>query len=168
MLNLQRNLDEKQEERDDLERQVKSLKNELDALSQAQGESGKNAVEAEKARLAAQREIDRLNEEILNMEEELQQHERDATSAMAELAAKKLEFERAQAAKDQEVEDKKREATRKIRALEEELDEEKRSRQTVLGAKKKLETELQEQSDAIESANRTKEEYSRQLRKYQV
>ena len=103
LLNLQRNLEEKQEERDDLERQVKSLKGELDSLSQAQGESGKNAVEAEKARLALQREVDRLNEDILAMEEELQQHERDATSATTELAAKKLEFERTLAAKDQEV-----------------------------------------------------------------
>ena len=103
LLNLQRNLEEKQEERDELERQVRSLKGELDSLSQAQGESGKNAVEAEKARLGLQREVDRLNEEILAMEEELQQHERDATSATTELAAKKLEFERALAAKDQEV-----------------------------------------------------------------
>ena len=37
------------------------------------------------------------------MEEDLTQHERDATSATTELAAKKLEFERALAAKDQEV-----------------------------------------------------------------
>lgn len=168
LLNLQRNLEEKQEERDDLERQVRSLKGELDSLSQAQGESGKNAVEAEKARLGLQREIDRLNEDILAMEEELQQHERDATSATTELAAKKLEFERALAAKDQEVDDKKRDAARKIRALEEELDEEKRAKQLAVNNKKKLESELQEQADAIEAGLRAKEEFGRQLKKLQI
>ncbi|XP_075260302.1 uncharacterized protein LOC142351925 isoform X3 [Convolutriloba macropyga] len=167
LLNLQRNLDERQEEKDDLERQVKSLKNDLDSLSQAQGESGKNALEAEKARLALQREVEKLNEEILVMEEDLTQHERDATSATTELAAKKLEFERALAAKDQEVEDKKRDAARKLRALEEELDEERRGKQSALSAKKKLESELQEQADAIEAAHRSKEEFARQLKKYQ-
>ncbi|XP_063723114.1 myosin-10-like isoform X3 [Symsagittifera roscoffensis] len=167
LLNLQRNLDERMEEMQDLERQVKSLKNDLDSLSQTQGETGKTAMEAEKARLALQREVERLNEEILAMEEDLTQHERDATSATTELAAKKLEFERALAAKDQEVEDKKREASRKLRALEEELDEERRAKQTAIAGKKKMESELQEHADAIEAAHRSKEEFARQIKKYQ-
>ena len=93
---------------------------------------------------------------------------RDATSATTELAAKKLEFERALAAKDQEVEDKKREASRKLRALEEELDEERRAKQTAIAGKKKMESELQEHADAIEAAHRSKEEFARQIKKYQV
>ena len=66
------------------------------------------------------------------------------------------------------MEDKKRDAARKLRALEEELDEERRGKQSALSAKKKLESELQEQADAIEAAHRSKEEFARQLKKYQV
>ncbi|XP_066568933.1 myosin-10 [Amia ocellicauda] len=167
-LALTRELQAALEAREELDRNHRQLRAEVDQLLSAQDDAGKNVHELERCRRALEGEAQSLRVQVQEMEEELAQAEDARLRLEVTLQALRTQGERESSAREQSHEERRRLLSKQVRDLEAQLEEERTQRAQATAARKQLEAELQEAESQVEAANRGREEAQRQLRKLQA
>ncbi|PIC50791.1 hypothetical protein B9Z55_001555 [Caenorhabditis nigoni] len=165
---LSNELSEKKDLIDQLEKDKRMLKLEIDNLASNKDDAGKNVYELEKTKRRLDEELNRAEQQIIELEDALQIAEDARSRVEVNMQALKAEFERQLAAREEDEEDRKKGLAAKIRNLTEELESEQRSRQTAVANKKKFELQVSELTEKNEAAFRQIEDLTRQLRKAQL
>ncbi|CAP28112.2 Protein CBR-NMY-2 [Caenorhabditis briggsae] len=176
---LSNELSEKKDLIELLEKDKRMLKLEIDNLVRSQyfiklfqasnkDDAGKNVYELEKTKRRLDEELNRAEQQIIELEDALQIAEDARSRVEVNMQALKAEFERQLAAREEDEEDRKKGLAAKIRNLTEELESEQRSRQNAVANKKKFELQVSELTEKNEAAFRQIEDLTRQLRKAQL
>lgn len=161
-------LTEKKDLVEQLEKEKRTLKLEIDNLASTTDDAGKNAYELEKTKRRLDEELNRAEQQIIELEDALQIAEDARSRVEVNMQAMRTEFERQLAAREEDEEDRKKGLSSKIRTLTEELESEQRARQSATAAKKKIELQISELTEKNEAAFRQIEDLNRQLRKAQL
>ncbi|UMM12123.1 hypothetical protein L5515_001062 [Caenorhabditis briggsae] len=165
---LSNELSEKKDLIELLEKDKRMLKLEIDNLASNKDDAGKNVYELEKTKRRLDEELNRAEQQIIELEDTLQIAEDARSRVEVNMQALKAEFERQLAAREEDEEDRKKGLAAKIRNLTEELESEQRSRQNAVANKKKFELQVSELTEKNEAAFRQIEDLTRQLRKAQL
>ncbi|ULU11165.1 hypothetical protein L3Y34_014981 [Caenorhabditis briggsae] len=165
---LSNELSEKKDLIELLEKDKRMLKLEIDNLASNKDDAGKNVYELEKTKRRLDEELNRAEQQIIELEDALQIAEDARSRVEVNMQALKAEFERQLAAREEDEEDRKKGLAAKIRNLTEELESEQRSRQNAVANKKKFELQVSELTEKNEAAFRQIEDLTRQLRKAQL
>ncbi|XP_053865869.1 myosin-10-like isoform X2 [Malaclemys terrapin pileata] len=168
VLSLTRALEESLELREELDRQNKQLRAELDDLVSSKDDVGKNVHELERSKRALEQQVQEMRAQLEELEDELQATEDGKLRLEVTLQAMKAQHERDLQSRDDSNDDKKKLLAKQVRDLEQELDGERKQRAQVVAARKKLELDLQEVLGQIDTANKGREEAVKQLRKLQA
>lgn len=168
VLSLSRALEEALELREELDRQNKQLRAELDDLVSSKDDVGKNVHELERSKRALEQQTQEMRAQLEELEDELQGAEDGKLRLEVTLQALRAQHERELQSRDDASDDKKKLLAKQVRDLEQELDGERKQRAQVAAARKKLELDLQEVLGQIDSANKGRDEAIKQLRKLQV
>uniref|UniRef100_A0A8C6TMM6 Myosin, heavy chain 14, non-muscle n=1 Tax=Neogobius melanostomus TaxID=47308 RepID=A0A8C6TMM6_9GOBI len=152
----------------ELERLNKQLRQEMEHLVNQQDDVGKNVHELERARRALDTEAQSLRVQTQELEEELTEAENSRLRLEVTLQALKAQFERELSTSEEKGEEKRRALSKQVRELEIQLEEERSQRSQAVTSKKQLEAELQDSESQVEAANRGKEEATKQLRRVQA
>ncbi|KAM9112900.1 LOW QUALITY PROTEIN: myosin-10-like [Pangshura tecta] len=166
VLSLTRALEESLELREELDRQNKQLRAELDDL--VSDDVGKNVHELERSKRALEQQVQEMRAQLEELEDELQATEDGKLRLEVTLQAVKAQHERELQSRDNTDDDKKKLLAKQVRDLEQELDGERKQRAQAVAARKKLELDLQEVLGQIDAANKGREEAVKQLRKLQA
>ncbi|CAL8247285.1 unnamed protein product [Lota lota] len=166
-LALARALQEAQDQREELERANKQLRQEMEQLVNQQDDVGKNVHELERSRRALETEAQSLRGQTQELEEELSEAENSRLRLEVTLQALKAQFEREISTNEEKGEEKRRTLSKQLRELETQLEEERSQRSQAMTVKKQLEAELQEAEAQVEAATRGREEAVKQLRRLQ-
>ncbi|CAL8290473.1 unnamed protein product [Merluccius merluccius] len=166
-LALARALQEAQDQREELERANKQLRQEMEQLVNQQDDVGKNVHELERSRRALDTEAQNLRVQTQELEEELSEAENARLRLEVTLQALKAQFEREISTNEEKGEEKRRTLSKQLRELEAQLEEERSQRSQALTVKKQLEATLQEAEGQAETATRGREEAVKQLRRIQ-
>uniref|UniRef100_A0A4W3JUZ9 Myosin heavy chain 10 n=1 Tax=Callorhinchus milii TaxID=7868 RepID=A0A4W3JUZ9_CALMI len=167
-LALNRALDEALEAKEELERQNKQLRAEMEDLMSSKDDVGKNVHELEKSKRALEHQVEEMRTQLEELEDELQATEDAKLRLEVNMQAMKAQFERDLQARDEQNEEKKRMLVKQVRELETELEDERKQRAQAVGARKKLEMDLKDLEAQIEAANKGRDEAIKQLRKLQA
>uniref|UniRef100_A0A8C6TI91 Myosin, heavy chain 14, non-muscle n=1 Tax=Neogobius melanostomus TaxID=47308 RepID=A0A8C6TI91_9GOBI len=167
-LSLTRALQETEDQKVELERLNKQLRQEMEHLVNQQDDVGKNVHELERARRALDTEAQSLRVQTQELEEELTEAENSRLRLEVTLQALKAQFERELSTSEEKGEEKRRALSKQVRELEIQLEEERSQRSQAVTSKKQLEAELQDSESQVEAANRGKEEATKQLRRVQA
>ncbi|XP_064478099.1 myosin heavy chain, non-muscle-like isoform X2 [Ornithodoros turicata] len=167
ILALTRDLEERQDMCEELDRARKQLQTELDDLVNSQGTADRNVHDLEKAKRALENQLAAQKTRLEELEDELQLAEDAKLRLDVNLQALKAQHERDQQARDEQSEEKRRTLAKQVRDLEAELDEERKQRSAALTLRKKLEADLQEADRQIDLLGKAKEEALRQLKRLQ-
>ncbi|CAI5438856.1 unnamed protein product [Caenorhabditis angaria] len=151
-----------------LEKEKRVLKLEVDNLASNQDDAGKNVFELEKAKRRLEEELNKAEQQIIDLEDAVQMSDDARSRLEVNLQAARNDFERQFAAREDEEEDRKKALIAQNRTLTEELDSEQRAKQSAVAAKKKLEQQVSELKDQFDASQRQIEDLTRQLRKIQV
>ncbi|XP_074873864.1 myosin-10-like isoform X4 [Carettochelys insculpta] len=168
VLSLSRALEEMLELREELDRQNKQLRAELDDLVSSKDDVGKNVHELERSKRALEQQVQEMRAQLEELEDELQATEDGKLRLEVNLQAMKAQHERELQSRDDANDDKKKLLAKQVRDLEQELDGERKQRAQAVAARKKLELDLQEVLGQIDAANKGREEAVKQLRKLQA
>ncbi|XP_067388870.1 myosin-10-like [Emydura macquarii macquarii] len=168
VLSLSRALEQAQELREELDRQNKQLRAELDDLVSSKDDVGKNVHELERSKRALEQQVQEMRAQMEELEDELQATEDGKLRLEVNLQAMKAQHERELQNRDDSDDDKKKLLSKQVRDLEQELDGERKQRALAVAARKKLELDLQDVLGQIDAANKGREEAVKQLRKLQV
>ncbi|XP_050783397.1 myosin-10-like isoform X7 [Gopherus flavomarginatus] len=168
VLSLTRALEESLELREELDRQNKQLRAELDDLVSSKDDVGKNVHELERSKRALEQQVQEMRAQLEELEDELQATEDGKLRLEVTLQAMKAQHERELQSRDNTDDDKKKLLAKQVRDLEQELDGERKQRAQAVAARKKLELDLQEVLGQIDAANKGREEAVKQLRKLQA
>ncbi|XP_044844653.1 myosin-10-like isoform X2 [Mauremys mutica] len=168
VLSLTRALEESLELREELDRQNKQLRAELDDLVSSKDDVGKNVHELERSKRALEQQVQEMRAQLEELEDELQATEDGKLRLEVTLQAMKTQHERELQSRDNTDDDKKKLLAKQVRDLEQELDGERKQRAQAVAARKKLELDLQEVLGQIDAANKGREEAVKQLRKLQA
>ncbi|XP_037523042.1 myosin heavy chain, non-muscle isoform X1 [Rhipicephalus sanguineus] len=167
ILALTRELEERSDNLEELERSRKQLQLELDDLVNSQGTADRNVHELEKAKRSLENQLAAQKTRLEELEDELQLAEDAKLRLDVTLQALKAQHERDLQARDEQAEEKRRALAKQVRDLEAELDEERKQRSAALTLRKKLEADLQEADRQLDTVNKAKEEAVRQLKRLQ-
>uniref|UniRef100_A0A2K6EVJ4 Myosin heavy chain 14 n=1 Tax=Propithecus coquereli TaxID=379532 RepID=A0A2K6EVJ4_PROCO len=167
-LSLTRALEEEQEAREELERQNRALRAELEALLSSKDDVGKSVHELERARRVAEQAASDLRTQVTELEDELTAAEDAKLRLEVTVQALKTQHERDLQGRDEAGEERRRQLAKQLRDAEVERDEERKQRALAVAARKKLEAELEELKAQTAAAGQGKEEAVKQLRKMQA
>ncbi|KAK2088967.1 Myosin-14 [Saguinus oedipus] len=167
-LSLTRALEEEQEAREELERQNRALRAELEALLSSKDDVGKSVHELERACRVAEQAANDLRAQVTELEDELTAAEDAKLRLEVTVQALKTQHERDLQGRDEAGEERRRQLAKQLRDAEVERDEERKQRTLAMAARKKLEGELEELKAQLVSAGQGKEEAVKQLRKMQA
>uniref|UniRef100_A0A8D0DGU8 Myosin heavy chain 14 n=1 Tax=Salvator merianae TaxID=96440 RepID=A0A8D0DGU8_SALMN len=168
VLSLSRALEEALEAREELERQNKQLRAEMDDLVSSKDDVGKNVHELERSKRALEQQVQEMRTQLEELEDELQASEDGKLRLEVNMQALKAQHERELQSRDDANDDKKKLLSKQVRELEAELDAERKQRAQALAARKKLELDLQEALAQLDAANKGRDEAGKQLRKLQA
>nr|XP_048688488.1 myosin-10-like isoform X2 [Caretta caretta] len=168
VLSLSRALEETLELREELDRQNKQLRAELDDLVSSKDDVGKNVHELERSKRVLEQQVQEMRAQLEELEDELQATEDGKLRLEVTLQAMRAQHERDLQSRDDTNDEKKKLLSKQVRDLEQELDGERKQRAQVVAARKKLELDLQEVLGQIDAANKGREEAVKQLRKLQA
>ncbi|KAI4558302.1 hypothetical protein MJT46_012944 [Ovis ammon polii x Ovis aries] len=167
-LSLTRALEEEQEALEELERQNRALRAELEALLSSKDDVGKSVHELERARRVAEQAASDLRMQVTELEDELTAAEDAKLRLEVTMQALKAQHERDLQGRDEAGEERRRQLAKQLRDAEVERDEERKQRALAMAARKKLEAELEELKSQTTAAGQGKEEAVKQLRKMQA
>ncbi|XP_051846292.1 myosin-14 isoform X2 [Antechinus flavipes] len=167
-LALARALEEEREAREELERQNRALRAEMEELLSSKDDVGKSVHEMERARRAAEQAAADLRTQVTELEDELMAAEDAKLRLEVTAQALKAQHERELLGRDEAGEERRRLLAKQLRDAEVERDEERKQRALAVAARKKAELELEELKAQVGSAGQGKEEALKQLRKTQA
>ncbi|KAM4651712.1 myosin-10-like isoform 1-T2 [Discoglossus pictus] len=167
-LSLSRALEEAMDQRNELDRQNKLLRAEMDDLVNSKDNVGKNVHELERSKRALEQQVQEMKTQIEELEDELQAIEDGKLRLEVNMQAMKAQFDRDLQNRDDSNDEKKKLLVKQVRDLEVELDDERKQKAQVLAAKKKLEMDLQDMESQIDAANKGRDEAIKQLKKLQL
>ncbi|XP_053546603.1 myosin-10 [Bombina bombina] len=167
-LTLSRALEEALDIKDELDRQNKLLRAEMDDLISSKDDVGKNVHELEKSKRALEQQVQEMKTQIEELEDELQAIEDGKLRLEVNMQAMKAQFERDLQNRDDSNDEKKKLLVKQVRDLEVELDDERKQKAQIAAAKKKLEMDLQDMEAQIDTANKGRDEAIKQLKKLQL
>ncbi|XP_060548788.1 myosin-10-like isoform X5 [Pantherophis guttatus] len=168
VLSLSRALEEALEIREELERQNKQLRAEMDDLVSSKDDVGKNVHELERSKRALEQQVQEMRTQLEELEDELQAAEDGKLRLEVNMQALKAQHERELQNRDDANDDKKKLLSKQVRELEAELDAERKQRAQALAARKKLEMDLQEAQAQLDATTKGRDEALKQLRKLQA
>ncbi|XP_040181515.1 myosin-10-like isoform X1 [Rana temporaria] len=167
VLSLSRALEEALDIKDELDRQNKLLRAEMNDIVSSKDDVGKNVHELERAKRALEQQVQDMKTQIEELEDELQAIEDGKLRLEVNMQAMKAQFDRDIQNRDDSNDEKKKLLIKQVRDLEVELDEERKQKVQILAGKKKMEMDLQEMENQIDGANKGREEAVKQLKKLQ-
>ncbi|XP_055008605.1 myosin-11-like isoform X2 [Boleophthalmus pectinirostris] len=167
ILALTRTLEETQGALQDSDRNMRSLRAEMEELLSSKDDVGRNVHDLEKVKRGLEMMLEEMRTQMEELEDELQASEDSKLRAEVTLQALKTQQERELQARDESAEERRRGLLKQVRELEEELEDEKKQRNQASAAKKKLESELRSTEEQLEVATRGREEAAKQFRKMQ-
>uniref|UniRef100_A0A6I8RER6 Myosin, heavy chain 14, non-muscle n=1 Tax=Xenopus tropicalis TaxID=8364 RepID=A0A6I8RER6_XENTR len=167
-LSLSRALEEAIDLKDELDRQNKQLRAEMDDLVSSKDDVGKNVHELERSKRALEQQVQEMKTQIEELEDELQAIEDGKLRLEVNMQAMKAQFERDLQNRDDSNDEKKKLLFKQVREMEVELEEERKQKSQILAAKKKLEMDLQDMESQMDSANKGRDEAVKQLKKLQL
>ncbi|KAM9633455.1 myosin-14 [Trichechus inunguis] len=167
-LALTRALEEEKDAREELERQNRALRAEMEALLSSKDDVGKSVHELERARRVAEQAASDLRTQVTELEDELTAAEDAKLRLEVTVQALKAQHERDLQGRDEAGEERRRQLAKQLRDAEVERDEERKQRALAVATRKKLEAELEELKAQMSAAGQGKEEAMKQLRKMQV
>ncbi|EGT54268.1 CBN-NMY-2 protein [Caenorhabditis brenneri] len=165
---LSNELFERKEAVEQLEKDKRTLKMEIDNLASTKDDAGKNVYELEKTKRRLDEELSRCEAQIIELEDALTIADDAKSRLEVTMQAMRSDFERQLANRDEDEEDRKKGLVSKIRNLTEELEAEQRAKQNAVANKKKFESQVNELTEKNEAAYRQIEDLTRQLRKAQL
>ncbi|XP_058035886.1 myosin-10-like isoform X2 [Ahaetulla prasina] len=168
VLSLSRALEEALEIREELERQNKQLRAEMDDLVSSKDDVGKNVHELERSKRALEQQVQEMRTQLEELEDELQAAEDGKLRLEVNMQALKAQHERELQNRDDANDDKKKLLSKQVRELEAELDAERKQRAQALAVRKKLEMDLQEAQAQLDATTKGRDEALKQLRKLQA
>ncbi|XP_053308552.1 myosin-10-like isoform X1 [Spea bombifrons] len=168
VLSQSRALEEALDLKNELDRQNKQLRAEMDDLISSKDDVGKNVHELERSKRALEQQVQEMKTQIEELEDELQVIEDGKLRVEVNMQAMKAQFERDLQNREDTNDEKKKLLIKQVRDLEMELDDERKQKAQVAAAKKKLEMDLQDMESQIDAANKGKEEAVKQLKKLQL
>ncbi|XP_068097118.1 myosin-10-like isoform X5 [Hyperolius riggenbachi] len=168
VLSLSRALEEALDIKDELDRQNKLLRAEMDDLVSSKDDVGKNVHELERAKRALEQQVQEMKTQLEELEDELQAIEDGKLRLEVNMQAMKAQFERDLQNRDDSNDEKKKLLFKQVRDMELELDEERKQKSQILAGRKKLEMDLQNMESQIDAANKGREEAVKQLKKLQL
>ncbi|XP_026538172.1 myosin-10-like isoform X3 [Notechis scutatus] len=168
VLSLSRALEEALEIREEMERQNKQLRAEMDDLVSSKDDVGKNVHELERSKRALEQQVQEMRTQLEELEDELQAAEDGKLRLEVNMQALKAQHERELQNRDDANDDKKKLLSKQVRELEAELDAERKQRAQALAARKKLEMDLQEVQTQLDATTKGRDEALKQLRKLQA
>ncbi|MED6235047.1 Myosin-9 [Ataeniobius toweri] len=167
-LALTRELESLMDIKEELDRNNKLLRAEMEDLVSSKDDVGKNVHELEKGKRAMEQQLEEMKTQLEELEDELQATEDAKLRLEVNMQAMKAQYERDLAGRDEMGEEKKRALVKQVREMEMELEDERKQRSAAVAARKKLELDLKELEAAIDMANKNREEALKQLRKLQA
>uniref|UniRef100_A0A669ELS0 Myosin-9 n=1 Tax=Oreochromis niloticus TaxID=8128 RepID=A0A669ELS0_ORENI len=167
-LALTRELEALTELKEELDRNNKLLRAEMEDLVSSKDDVGKNVHELEKAKRAMEQQLEEMKTQLEELEDELQATEDAKLRLEVNMQAMKAQYERDLAGRDEMGEEKKRALVKQVREMEMELEDERKQRSAAVAGRKKLELDLKELEAAIDMANKNRDEALKQLKKLQA
>eukprot|EP00064_Thunnus_orientalis_P005996 superscaffoldBa00000604_g6010 len=167
-LALTRELESLMDMKDELDRNNKLLRAEMEDLVSSKDDVGKNVHELEKAKRAMEQQLEEMKTQLEELEDELQATEDAKLRLEVNMQAMKAQYERDLAGRDEMGEEKKRALVKQVREMEMELEDERKQRSAAVAARKKLELDLKELEAGIDMANKNRDEALKQLKKLQA
>uniref|UniRef100_A0A3B4ETY2 Myosin-9 n=1 Tax=Pundamilia nyererei TaxID=303518 RepID=A0A3B4ETY2_9CICH len=167
-LALTRELEALREVKEELDRNNKLLRAEMEDLVSSKDDVGKNVHELEKAKRAMEQQLEEMKTQLEELEDELQATEDAKLRLEVNMQAMKAQYERDLAGRDEMGEEKKRALVKQVREMEMELEDERKQRSAAVAGRKKLELDLKELEAAIDMANKNRDEALKQLKKLQA
>ncbi|TWW69197.1 A Myosin heavy chain 9 Myosin heavy chain, non-muscle IIa Non-muscle myosin heavy chain [Takifugu flavidus] len=167
-LALNRELESVTDIKEELDRNNKLLRAEMEDLVSSKDDVGKNVHELEKAKRAMEQQLDEMKTQLEELEDELQATEDAKLRLEVNMQAMKAQYERDLAGRDEIGEEKKRALVKQVREMEMELEDERKQRSAAVTGRKKLELDLKELESGIDMANKNRDEAIKQLKKLQA
>ncbi|XP_041673164.1 myosin-9-like isoform X2 [Cheilinus undulatus] len=167
-LALTRELDSLMDIKEELDRNNKLLRAEMEDLVSSKDDVGKNVHELEKSKRATEQQLEEMKTQLEELEDELQATEDAKLRLEVNMQAMKAQYERDLAGRDEMGEEKKRALVKQVREMEMELEDERKQRSAAVAGRKKLELDLKELEAGIDMANKNREEALKQLKKLQA
>uniref|UniRef100_A0A3Q3LMZ2 Myosin-9 n=1 Tax=Mastacembelus armatus TaxID=205130 RepID=A0A3Q3LMZ2_9TELE len=167
-LALTRELESLRDMKEELDRNSKLLRAEMEDLVSSKDDVGKNVHELEKAKRAMEQQLEEMKTQLEELEDELQATEDAKLRLEVNMQAMKAQYERDLAGRDEMGEEKKRALVKQVREMEMELEDERKQRSAAVAARKKLELDLKELEGGIDMANKNRDEALKQLKKLQA
>ncbi|XP_049601870.1 myosin-9 isoform X1 [Syngnathus scovelli] len=167
-LALARELETFMELKDELDRNNKMLRAEMEDLVSSKDDVGKSVHELEKSKRSMDQQLEEMKTQLEELEDELQATEDAKLRLEVNMQAMKAQYERDLAGRDEMGEEKKRSLIKQVREMEMELEDERKQRSAAVASRKKLELDLKELEAGIDMANKNREEALKQLKKLQA
>ncbi|KAJ3601280.1 hypothetical protein NHX12_032253 [Muraenolepis orangiensis] len=167
-LALTRQLETLMDNKDELDRNNKLLRAEMEDLVSSKDDVGKSVHELEKSKRGMDQQLEEMRVQLEELEDELQATEDAKLRLEVNMQAMKAQYDRELAGRDEMGEEKKRALVKQVREMELELEDERKQRSIATAARKKLELDLKELEAAIDMANKGRDEALKQLKKLQV
>uniref|UniRef100_A0A3Q3ITF5 Myosin-9 n=1 Tax=Monopterus albus TaxID=43700 RepID=A0A3Q3ITF5_MONAL len=167
-LALTRELESLRDIKEELDRNSKMLRAEMEDLVSSKDDVGKSVHELEKAKRAMEQQLEEMKTQLEELEDELQATEDAKLRLEVNMQAMKAQYERDLAGRDEMGEEKKRALVKQVREMENELEDERKQRSAAVAARKKLELDLKELEAGIDMANKNRDEALKQLKKLQA
>ncbi|KAK7167952.1 hypothetical protein R3I94_002114 [Phoxinus phoxinus] len=165
---LNRALEESQSFLRELEKLNKALRTEMEDLISSKDDVGRNVHELEKAKRGLEAQVEEMTIQMEELEDELQTAEDAKLHLEVNMQAFKVQFQRDLQGREEQNEEKRKQLLKQVRELETELEDEQKMRTSLAAAKKKLEGDLQDLEDQVDTINRARDEAIKQLRKTQT
>uniref|UniRef100_A0A8D3DTN0 Myosin-9 n=1 Tax=Scophthalmus maximus TaxID=52904 RepID=A0A8D3DTN0_SCOMX len=167
-LALTRELDSLMDIKEELDRNNKLLRAEMEDLVSSKDDAGKNVHELEKSKRAMEQQLEEMKTQLEELEDELQATEDAKLRLEVNMQAMKAQYDRDLAGRDEMGEEKKRSLVKQVREMELELEDERKQRSAAVASRKKLELDLKELEAGIDMANKSRDEALKQLKKLQA
>jgi len=168
LLNLLRELEERNELYVELDKKYKQLKLEYDDTLSHKDDVGKNVHELEKAKRLLESQVDEQRQHIEELEDELQAAEDAKLRLEVNMQASKVQLEKKLQESNDMSEEKYKSLVKQIRDLESDLDDERKQRTSAVNLKKKFELDLNDMKVQFDEANKSKEDNLKQLKKLSI
>uniref|UniRef100_A0A3P8TIV7 Myosin-9 n=1 Tax=Amphiprion percula TaxID=161767 RepID=A0A3P8TIV7_AMPPE len=124
--------------------------------------------ELEKSKRTLEQQLEEMKTQLEELEDELQATEDAKLRLEVNMQAMKAQYERDLAGRDEMGEEKKRALVKQVREMEMELEDERKQRSAAVASRKKLELDLKELEAGIDMANKNRDEALKQLKKVQA
>ncbi|KAJ1353295.1 Myosin N-terminal SH3-like domain [Parelaphostrongylus tenuis] len=164
-LNAAKELKELREQIEDMEKERRFLRMEVDNLASTKDDTGKSVFELEKAKKRLEEELNEAKSQIVDLEDALQMADDAKSRGEVMLQAAKQDYSKQLAQREQNEEDQRRSMAKRLRDLEEELGAEQRLKSQAITARKKLEGQIQSLHEEVERLSKQNEEAKAHIRR---